>query len=110
MDERFEEIDKEINLKFAELREHLQTPAGSRIKGSSSSALNEAERCLEEVDRHVNLLRLLLTIKINIMEDLLKDMPSIQRTKYVRRIQTQKVERNKLSRRLVYPVSKVTSS
>ena len=53
VERRFEEIDEEITLGFAEMREYLKAATDNSIKGNSAEVTNEAEQRLGEVDRQV---------------------------------------------------------
>jgi vesicle transport through interaction with t-SNAREs 1 len=99
-EERFEEIDAAIKLKLAELREYVEDVDSSSL---SSSSKEGAQQCLKEVDQQVPLLITSIDKQIKAAEDLLSDIPTSQRSKYTRRIQVHKTERNRLSRSLVVP-------
>jgi hypothetical protein len=100
-EERFEEIDATIKLKLAELRGHVEDIDSSSI---SSSSKEKTQQCLKEVDQQVPLLITFIDNQIKAAEDLLSDIPTSQRSKYTRRIQAHKTERNRLSRSLVVPI------
>ena len=97
-DERFEEIDGEIKIKLAELWKCAQND-----NDSSSLAQRRTQMSLKEVDQQVNTNHSAndMAKQIKALEELVQDIPTSQRSKYIERIRSHETERNNLVQGLV---------